>query len=278
MRPAELIVGALQMESQSSLDENLETARRLGERAAARGAQLLVLPENFAFMGPEEEKRRIAEPLSPSAVADGPIVAALRAMARATSAYVIGGGMPEASPDPDRPYNTSVLVAPSGDIAATYRKIHLFDVNVGDGHAYCESAGTSPGDHAVVGDVAGVGVGLTVCYDLRFPALYQRLADRGAVVATVPAAFTLMTGKDHWHVLLRARAIESQMFVVAAAQCGKHPRGRMTYGKSCVIDPWGDIVAQGSDGPGFVTCALDLTRVDTVRASLPSLTHRRPIG
>lgn len=279
MSPTELTVAAVQLESQASLDDNLEAATRLGRRAGAAGARLIVLPENFAFMGSEEDKRGLAEPIAaaPSA-SDGPILAALRGLARETSAHVIGGGMPERSADPDRPYNSSVLVAPDGQVVATYRKIHLFDVSVGDGQLYRESASTSAGDRAVVADVAGVGLGMTVCYDLRFPELFRRLADGGARVATVPAAFTLMTGKDHWHVLLRARAIESQLFVVAAAQCGRHPRGRMTYGKSCVIDPWGDVIAQASDGPGFVVRTLELARVDAVRESLPCLTHRRPIG
>lgn len=275
-RPDEITVAALQMESQASVEDNLTNARRLAERAALRGAKLLVLPENFAFMGPEEEKRRIAEPVDPTSAGDeGPILAAVRAMARDLGAHVIAGGMPEASGDAQRPFNTSVLVSPAGDVIATYRKIHLFDVDVGDGQSYRESASTSAGDRAVVGDVGGVPVGLTVCYDLRFPALFQALADRGAVMMTVPAAFTLATGKDHWHVLLRARAIEAQSFVVAAAQCGRHPRGRLTYGKSCVVDPWGDVVAQAPDGPGVVTATLELGRVDAVRQSLPSLSHRR---
>ncbi|NUP10315.1 MAG: carbon-nitrogen hydrolase family protein [Polyangiaceae bacterium] len=279
MRPEELTVASIQLSSQDAVDQNLDAAFGLVRRATARGAQLVVLPENFAFMGPEHDKRAIAEAVQATATdADGPIVSTLRNMARDTGAHVIAGGMPEQSGDPERPYNTSVVVDPSGRVVATYRKIHLFDVEVGDGHVYRESASTSAGDRAVVADVRGAGIGLTVCYDLRFPELFRRLSDRGAVVATVPAAFTLMTGKDHWHVLLRARAIESQMFVVAAAQCGNHPRGRQTYGKSCIIDPWGDVVAQASDGPGFVVCTLDLGRVDAVRRTLPSLQHRRPIG
>ncbi|MBK8941757.1 MAG: carbon-nitrogen hydrolase family protein [Polyangiaceae bacterium] len=279
MTPQELTVAAVQLESQASLDDNLEAVTRLSRRAATSGAELVVLPENFAYMGSEEDKRELAEPvLVEASPSDGPILCALRALARDTGAFIIGGGMPERSADPERPFNTSVLVAPDGRVTASYRKIHLFDVSVGDGQLYRESASTSAGERSVVGDVRGVPVGLTVCYDLRFPELFRKLADGGARVATVPAAFTLMTGKDHWHVLLRARAIESQMFVVAAAQCGRHPRGRMTYGKSCVIDPWGDVIAQASDGPGFVLRALDLGRVDAVRESLPCLTHRRPIG
>jgi len=181
----------------------------------------------------------------------------------------------ERSADPNRPFNTSVAIAPSGKVVATYRKIHLFDVDVGDGHAYRESASTSSGESAVTVDLAGVRVGLSVCYDLRFGELYRRLADQGAEVLTVPAAFTLLTGKDHWHVLLRARAIECQSYVLAAAQGGSHPRGRKTFGKSCVVDPWGDVIAQASEGPGVAVARIEKERVKRIRASLPSLAHRR---
>jgi predicted amidohydrolase len=160
-------------------------------------------------------------------------------------------------------------------VAARYRKIHLFDVEVGDGQVYRESAGVTGGDETVVVPVGPFKVGLSVCYDLRFPELYRRLIDGGADVLLVPAAFTLMTGKDHWHVLLRARAIESQAYVIAAAQWGRHPKGRTTYGKSLVVDPWGDVIAQAPEGPGVVFARLEATRVAEVRASLPSLKHRK---
>lgn len=271
----EITLAAAQMQSQDSLDENLTCADELVRKAAGRGARLVVLPENFAFMGGnEDDKRAIAEHLD----GDGPIVSALRRMAKQHHVHLIGGGMPERSDDPARPFNTSVLVSPEGDVVASYRKIHLFDVEVGDGASYHESKATSAGDRVVVADVGGVAVGLSVCYDVRFPELYRKLADKGAVVATVPAAFTLMTGKDHWHVLLRARAVESQLVVVAAAQCGIHPKGRRTYGKSCIIDPWGDVLAQAPDGVGIVSATLDLERALRVRQSLPSLAHRRPFS
>lgn len=270
----EITVAAAQMQSQDDLDENLTCADQLVRKAAQRGAKLVVLPENFAFMGVEDQKRGIAESIS--ADAQGPIVSALRAMSKQNGVFLIGGGMPEKSDDPDRPFNTSVLLSPAGEIVASYRKIHLFDVEVGDGASYHESKATSAGDRVVVADVGGVAVGMSVCYDVRFPELYRKLADKGAVLATVPAAFTLMTGKDHWHVLLRARAIESQLVVVAAAQCGIHPKGRRTYGKSCVIDPWGDVLAQAPDGVGIVSATIDLERALRVRQSLPSLKHRRP--
>jgi len=272
-----IIVAALQLSSQDDVDANLARIEALVAQAVKRGAELVVLPENFAFMGSEEDKRSIAEAVrADPSEQDGPILRGVRNVARAHRVHVIAGGFPETSDDRERPFNTSALVDPAGSVVASYRKIHLFDVDVGDGHVYRESASTSPGQRAVVTSVAGVGVGLTVCYDLRFPELFRVLAERGADITTVPAAFTLMTGKDHWHVLLRARAIESQVFVVAAAQCGTHPKGRRTYGKSCIIDPWGDVIAQASDGVGMAVQTLDLGRLREVRSSLPSMTHRRP--
>lgn len=183
--------------------------------------------------------------------------------------------MPEKSDDPARPFNTSVVVSPQGRAVARYRKIHLFDVEVGDGQVYRESASTSAGDGVVATPIGGVVVGLSVCYDLRFPELYRELVDVGAELLTVPAAFTLATGKDHWHALLRARAIESQCWVLAAGQWGTHPRGRRTYGKSCLVDPWGDVVAQASEGVGVVIGTVDMERLASIRRSLPSLAHRR---
>jgi predicted amidohydrolase len=183
--------------------------------------------------------------------------------------------MPERSSDPQRPFNTCAVVAPDGALVARYRKVHLFDVEVGDGQRYCESASTTPGAEPVVVSVRGFKVGLSVCYDVRFPELYRKLADLGAEIAVVPAAFTLATGKDHWHVLLRARSVELQAYVVAAAQWGAHPHGRRTYGKSLIADPWGDVIAQCSDGEGFAVATVDRRRIESVRTSLPSLRHRK---
>jgi predicted amidohydrolase len=270
-------VGAVQMESQDDLGANLASARSLVREAAQRGAELVLLPENFAFMGTEEDKRAIAEDLDGS----GPIVTALRGMAEESKVWVIGGGMPERSADPARPYNTSCAVSPTGEIASRYRKVHLFDVEVGDGASYRESASTSAGTSAEAFTARlGAGelrVGQTVCYDLRFPALHQRLVDLGAALLTVPAAFTLMTGKDHWHVLLRARAIETQTYVLAAGQWGAHPKGRRTYGKSCLVDPWGDVVAQAGEGPGTVVGRVDVGYLEDVRRRLPCLSHRQQL-
>lgn len=266
-----VVVGAVQLTSGNDLDANLRRATELVERARARGAELVVLPENFAFMGGEQEKLRIAEELDGS----GPIVRTLRDAARASAVWIVAGGMPERAPDPTRPYNACVAFDPEGQLRAVYRKIHLFDVEVGDGQTYRESAATSAGDEPVLLEALGQRIGLSVCYDLRFPELYRRLSALGAELLVVPAAFTLMTGKDHWQVLLRARAIENQSWLVAAAQWGEHPGGRRTFGKSCIIDPWGEIVAQASEGEGVVVAEIDPAMTERVRASLPALRHRR---
>ncbi len=270
MAKAELSVCAIQLSSQADLAQNLEVAREQVRRAARRGAELVLLPENFAFFGPETEKRALAQPL-----ASGVIAEALADMARESSVFVVGGGFPESSGDPERPHNTLLVVDPSGATLATYRKIHLFDVQLGAAGAYSESAATTPGSRVEVVDIAGFRVGLSICYDLRFPELYRALSEQGAEVLLVPAAFTLHTGKDHWHVLLAARAIEAQAFVVAAAQYGSHPGGRHTYGHSLVVDPWGVVIAQASDGVGAAHATLERARLEAVRHALPSLRHRR---
>lgn len=268
-----LRVAAVQMSSQDALRANLDRAADLVTRASDGGAELVLLPENFAYLGPEEGKRSIAEPIEQDA--RGPILDALAAMASRAGAHVIAGGMPERAADLARPYNTCVVIAPDGRITAKYRKMHLFDVEVGDGQRYCESASTTPGDAPVAVEIRGFQVGLSVCYDLRFPELYRQLARQGAELLVVPAAFTLATGKDHWHVLLRARAIESQAYVAAAAQWGAHPRGRRTYGKSLVVDPWGDVIAQCPEGEGVIVADVDRTYLTAVRTNLPALRHRR---
>jgi len=266
-----LRVGIVQMSSQDDVAKNLARAVELVARAAGEGAKVVVLPENFAFMGTEEGKRGIAEKLD----GGGPIVTALAEAATRSGVHVVAGGMPERSGDADRPFNTCAVVAPDGSIAGRYRKVHLFDVEVGDGQKYRESASTSPGTEPVVLPIGGFKVGLSVCYDIRFPELYRKLADLGAELIVVPAAFTLATGKDHWHVLLRARAIESQAYVAAAGQWGVHPHDRRTYGKSLVADPWGDVIVQCTDGEGIAVATVDRRRLDSVRANLPSLRHRR---
>jgi predicted amidohydrolase len=266
-------VAVVQLNSQDEVGPNLARAKHWIERAAEAGAKLVTLPENFGFMGEEARKRELAERLD--GAFPGPILGCLVEAATANGVWVLGGGMPEKSDDPARPYNTSVLVDPKGAVAATYRKVHLFDVSLADGSSYRESAATSAGGDVVSTEILGVRVGLSICYDVRFPELYRRLVDQGARVVTVPAAFTLTTGKDHWHALLRARAIENQVYVLAAAQHGKHPRGRVTFGKSVIIDPWGEVIAQASEGEGFAHAHLDFEYQDRVRTSLPSLLHRK---
>jgi len=266
-------VAVVQLNTQEDLQQNLARVRHWVARAADAGAQLVTLPENFAYMGEEAKKRELAEWLDVSF--PGPILGALVECAMQYGVWILGGGMPEQNEEPARPYNTCVVVDPGGRIAATYRKVHLFDVSLPDGTTARESAATSAGSEATTVEILGIRVGLSICYDVRFPELYRRLADQGARVVAVPAAFTATTGKDHWHTLLRARAIENLAYVVAPAQHGKHPRGRQTYGKSLVVDPWGEVVAQCSEGEGFALAQLDFEYQDRVRNSLPSLLHRK---
>jgi predicted amidohydrolase len=183
--------------------------------------------------------------------------------------------MPELSGDDKRPYNSCVVFGPDGGLVARYRKIHLFDVELPDGSELRESAAVTEGAEPVVVEIGGFRVGLSICYDLRFPELYRALVDRGAEVLLVPSAFTLQTGKDHWHVLLRARAIESQCWLVAAAQWGRHPKNRASYGHALIVDPWGTIVAECSDRVGLVIADTDRAYLERVRSMLPSLAHRR---
>ncbi len=269
-----VVAAAVQLNSHADVAQNLTRADALVADAARRGAEIIVFPENFAFMGGEDDERlRVAENL------DGPNSGLIRQFLETNTkrfgVWIIAGGLPEASSDAARVHNTCVVVAPDGSVTARYRKIHMFDVEVGDGQRYRESASCAPGDKPVVADVAGARVGLSICYDLRFPELYRTLVEQGAEVLVVPAAFTLATGKDHWHVLLRARAIESQCYVIAAAQWGTHPKGRRTFGKSCIVDPWGEVIAQASEGEGFALATLDPAYLKHVRTSLPSLEHRR---
>lgn len=271
-------VAVIQLSSQDDVAANLARVRELVLEAGRCGAELVALPENFAFMGEESKKRDIAESLD--ADPPGPILLALRLAARDARVWLVAGGMPERSDDPDRPFNTSLLFEPDGRLVSRYRKVHLFDVDLPDGTKLLESAATTAGSEPVVNEIGGragrpVSLGMTICYDLRFPELYRKLGERGVRIVTVPAAFTLTTGKDHWHVLLRARAIENQVFVLAPAQHGKHPRGRQTYGKSLIVDPWGDVLAQCAEGEGIAYARLDFAAQDRVRASLPCLTHRR---
>jgi predicted amidohydrolase len=261
---------AVQLTSTADRDRNLATADRLTRAAAAAGAELVVLPEKWAVLGTPEQTAAGAEPF------DGPALAWARASARELGIDLVAGSIAERVPDRDRGSNTSVHVGPDGDVRAVYRKIHMFDVEVG-GRTYRESEHEEPGDEVVLSETAaGVELGLTVCYDLRFPELYRILAVRGARVITVPAAFTLATTREHWEVLLRARAIEDQAFMVAANQVGEHAPGYRSGGRSMIVDPWGVVLAQAPDSETFITAELDLDRQAEIRRTLPSLANRRP--
>ena len=272
MEPETLRVAAVQLQSQDDVAQNLEECARLVAVARRDGAKLVVLPENFAYFGADDTKRSVAERLADP---KGKIQSALAEMARSAELFLVAGGFPEASDDAARPFNTALVYGPDGQQVTSYRKIHLFDVALQEGTTLSESSGTSAGDSLVTFDIGSFRVGLSICYDLRFPELYRALVSRGANVLLVPAAFTLHTGKDHWHPLLQARAIESQAYVIAAGQWGKHPRGRTTYGHSMVVDPWGTIVAEASDRVGVVSATLDLAYLEQVRAAVPCLSNRK---
>ena len=263
------LIAAVQMCSGADKAANVETATRLVREAAKRGAGFIGLPENFAWFGPEADRPSAAEPL------DGPTLARMASLARELGVTLLAGSVLEPGAPGGRLYNTSALFGPDGTRLAAYRKIHLFDVDVGDGATYRESAAVAPGTEVVTVDATGLKVGLSVCYDLRFPELYRRHASNGATLLTVPAAFTLMTGKDHWEVLLRARAIENQAYVLAPAQEGRHSDKRQTYGHAMVVDPWGLVTARASEGPGVALAAYDPELLARVRRNLPALSHRR---
>jgi deaminated glutathione amidase len=260
---------AVQLNSTDDKDRNLEVADRLVRAAAEDGAELVALPEKWNVLGTAEALHAGAEPI------DGPSVSAARGWARELGVHLVAGSFAERVSGQEKLFNTSLLIGPDGEIEAAYRKIHMFDVDVG-GVAYRESAHEEPGSEIVIGHAGDVPVGLTVCYDVRFPELYRILAVRGARVIVVPAAFTLHTGKDHWEVLLRARAIENQVFVVAPGQIGEAPPHYHSYGRSMILDPWGVVLATAPDEECFVAADLDFALQDRVRTTLPSLANRRP--
>jgi predicted amidohydrolase len=267
---SELKVAAIQTQSTDDVEKNLEQVMKLSRRAVEGGAHFLALPENYAFLGSEVDKRSLAKPL------DGhPFLLPLQALAREAGVTVLAGSVPEAGSDPDRPYNTSVMIGPDGAVTSSYRKIHLFDIDIPDGVTYCESAAVTPGESTVLTTVGSFSVGLSVCYDLRFPELYRELVTQGADVLTVPAAFTLQTGKDHWDALLRARAIENQAYVIAPNQWGSHGRGRASWGKTQIIDPWGTVLGLVGEEPGLCFARMSGDFLRRCRQNLPALTHRR---
>lgn len=261
-------VAVCQLNSREKRAHNLAVARDLLGRAAAGGAELAILPEYVDFLG------RAADAPQPEPV-DGEFGAFFAAAARELGIWVHAGSFHEVGPDQNRTYNTSLVFRPDGSLAAAYRKIHLYDVEIAGRVSYQESQTVAPGADTVLTDVNGVPVGLSICYDLRFPELYRSLAIAGAKILVVPAAFMMHTGRDHWEVLLRARAIENQCFVLAAGQIGDHEPGRTCFGRSMIIDPWGTVLAQAPDSVGVTLADLDLPRLETIRQELPSLANRR---
>ena len=260
---------AVQLTATPDKGRNLETADRLVRAAARDGARLVVLPEKWSVLGQGRALRDGAEPL------DGPAIAWARGLAAQLRIDLIAGSVAERVPGEEKLRNTCVHIDATGEIRAVYRKIHLFDVEV-DGTTYRESEHEEPGDEPVLTRADGVEVGLTVCYDLRFPELFRILAVRGARILTVPSAFTVATTRDHWEPLVRARAIENQAFVVAANQIGEHAPGLRSGGRSMIVDPWGVVLAMAPDRETHIVADLDFDQQTAVRRRLPSLANRRP--
>jgi predicted amidohydrolase len=259
--------GAVQLNSTDDVDRNLATADRLVREAVAGGAELVVLPEKWSVLGTGEHLMAGAQPL------EGPAIQWARSVARELGVDLVAGSIVEQVPGQSKTSNTSVHVGPDGEAKAVYRKLHMFDVEV-DGTVYAESEHEQPGEEVVTSQLAdGSKLGMTICYDVRFPELYRSL---GAEVVSIPSAFTLATTRDHWEVLLRARAIENQCFIVAPNQIGEHPGGYRSGGRSMIVDPWGLMLACAPDTETTIVAELDRERLEEVRRRLPALTHRRP--
>lgn len=269
--PDRIKVAAVQLTSTPDVDHNMARALALCEDAAGDGAALIVLPECVTHLGPGDSKLAHAEALDPP----GPLLRRFAEFAETRAVELVVGGFWERSPRADRVYNTSIHLGSDGRVRAAYRKIHLFDVDLSDGTSRRESDTMVPGDTPTTTESCVGTLGLSICYDMRFPELYRRLVDQGATVLSVPAAFTLTTGKDHWHALLRARAIESQCYVIAAAQTGHHFGDRRSYGHALICDPWGTIIAECGEGEGVALGYVKPAFTDQVRGSVPSLRHRR---
>jgi deaminated glutathione amidase len=264
-----ILAAAIQMSSTPNKGENLDTAERLIRSAASSGAGLIALPELWNCHGLEDVYRENAEPVP------GPTTEFLGGLAQELGVYLLGGSILEGTSQSAKLHNTSTFFEPDGKMSAIYRKIHLFDVKAPD-REYLESRTIAAGTEIVTAKAGATTIGLSVCYDVRFPELYRLLALRGAEVLAVPAAFTLQTGKDHWELLLRARAVENQAYVVAPAQWGRKADGRWTYGRSMIIDPWGTVLSQCPDRDGYALASLDLDYLDRFRKEFPALKNRRP--
>jgi predicted amidohydrolase len=263
--------GVIQMTSTADVEANMRKLRQLVRQAAERGAELVVVPECFAYLGPEAGKLDIAESLEDP----GPILGICAEAAKETGAELVLGGFWERSSVQGKVHNACIHMRSDGSVASVYRKVHLFDVDLPDGESLRESDTVEPGSETVVADTVIGRLGLSVCYDLRFPELYRRLVDAGATSLAIPAAFTQTTGRDHWHILIRARAIEQQCYVLAAAQVGHHYGRRRSYGHALIVDPWGRVLGECQDGPGLAVADIDPALLAQVRASVPSLQHRR---
>jgi predicted amidohydrolase len=267
---AALNVAIIQMNSQDDKQANIAAALDLVDRAAATGARLVTLPEVWPYLGPDDVSRDQAETIP------GPITELLAQRARRHGIYIHGGSIYETRPGDPGMYNTTLVIDPTGEIIARYSKIHMYDVVLDGVATYQESAAVTPGTETAITEIDGIPVGLTICYDLRFPELFRILALEGAQAIVLPAAFTLMTGKDHWETLIRARAIENGLYMIAPAQWGTHPPGNWCYGRSMVVDPWGTVLTTAADGVGIAYATVDRSRIATVRRQVPSLANRRP--
>ena len=261
----------LQVSATDDMDANLRVVAELARRASGEGAEFITTPENVSMMitGSANLRAKAAPEAS------HPALAAFRALAQETGAWLLAGSLHVKLEEEDRLANRSYLISPTGELAAKYDKIHMFDVDLPSGESYRESKNFRPGAQAVLAELPWCRLGMSVCYDLRFPHLYRALAKAGAEVLTIPSAFTRPTGRAHWHALMRARAIETGCYVVAAAQCGEHAGGRKTYGHSLIVAPWGEIVAEAGEEPGVIVAELDLAKVAEARGQVPSLGHDR---
>ena len=269
MNERKVVTAVCQMRSGEDVARNLMTAETLVRDAAQAGAQFVALPECMVFLKAEGEKAPEAQSIA------GPWAKRFSDLAHELKITILMGSFPETAAEPSRPYNTTLLFGPTGERIAAYRKIHLFDIDLPGLEHLKESKATSPGTELVVADAGFGKLGLSICYDLRFPELYRALSAQGAEVLMVPSAFTDRTGRDHWEVLLRARAIENLCYVVAPAQWGRHGGSRASYGHALIVDPWGTVLAQVPDGEGFALAVLDFERLHRLRGELPALKAKR---
>ena len=270
MTAASFTAACVQVSAGPEIGPNLEAAATLVRRARDAGADFITLPENVSLI--VQGRAKVLARVRPEA--DHPALPWFRELARETGAWLLVGSLGILLED-GRVANRGFLIDSGGEIQARYDKIHMFDVDLPNGESYRESATFRPGERAVIGQTPWGGLGMTICYDLRFAHLFRALAQGGAGIITVPAAFTAPTGRAHWHTLLRARAIETGCFVIAPAQCGVHDEGRLTYGHSLIIGPWGEILAEAGEQPGVITARMDMARVAECRAMVPALRHDR---